>query len=151
MHIKIYEQRANSARKFWLKSVKTISARIPNVDDTRKQGLRKHMADSNMRYTDLYNHVADWAYARVKSGDTPLSISNRLTFERQRKLLLNIRQNDDTATWIDQLNLKDEQVASVRDAGHLYNAQWLLDHDTRWGVALIDTVLDRMANAGIID
>ena len=149
--LKGYEQRMRSGHEYWLKTIHATNKTIENVSATRAQGLRKHISDAPMRYTKLMAMVSDWAYASVKAGTIPTSISHRLPMERQTALLNQLAASDPSAqVWLKQLNITPQQVANLRNTGHLYNANWLLAHDTRWGVALIDTVLERMNQANLI-
>lgn len=152
-HIKGYINRAASAHTYWVAQTHRTNAQIKNVSELRANGMRKAISDSNMRYTELMNLASDWAFARHSQGFTIPVVSPRVPLARQAQALRDIQANQD-ADWLNMLVLSADKTASLRNTlpgDHHYGANWLLAHDTRWGVAILETIGNRMAAAGLFD
>lgn len=148
-HVATFMRRATAAHESWSNSTKITNKRIPNVSAKRAQGMRKSIIDNNMRYTELVNLASDWAWGLHQAGETVPVISKRVPANRQAQALLDLVANHD-ASWISKLMLSQDNLPTLRNAGDDYNANWLIAHDTRWGVDILSTVYNRMAAAGLI-
>ena len=148
-HIATYVRRATSAHESWVNATKITNKRIPNVSAKRAQGMRKSIIDSNLRYTELVNLASDWAWGLHQAGKTIPVISSRVPANRQSQALLSLVANED-ASWISKLMISQDTLPTLRNSGDDYNASWLIAHDTRWGVAILATVYNRMVAAGLI-
>ena len=147
VHVAAYVQRAESAHRAWTKQTTATNSRIAHVSAKRAQGLRKSVIDSNMRYTELVNLASDWAWGLHQSGADVPSVSARVPQARQAQALLNLAKDAD---WLQKLVLSEAKTANLRNTGDDYNADWLIAHDVRWGVAILHTVKSRMIKAGLI-
>lgn len=145
-----FQQRAEEAELYWHKLIQKASPELKQKNLIRVQGVRKRICDSAMRYTMITNKACLWAQKRYEeTGKLPMTISPQLPSSRQEKLLIQLASNPfEEASWIKDLKLSDKDLDNLSDVGERYNAQWLLNHDIRWGIAIINAVVERMRNAG---
>lgn len=148
-HVITFVKRAESAHQAWAKQTTASNKRIANVSAKRAQGIRKNIIDSNMRYTELVNLASDWAWGRNQAGLSIPTVSSRVSQARQLQALEDIANNDG-ADWLNKLVLSEDKTVNLRNTGDRYNAEWLLAHDTRWAIAILHSVVDRMTKAGLI-
>lgn len=141
---KVFERRMKSAQTIWFGQVARTNAQIARTkSDKRKQSLRKSVVDSAMRYTVLYNKVADWALRYFESGQKVPTVSAKLNSARQEQALKAL----DGADWLNDLQLFDVSNDALQDAGADYNADWLMDHDRRWALEALALVAKQVALA----
>lgn len=145
-----FQVRANEGKLYWHKMIQRAQPELKQTNFLRVQGVRKRMCDSAMRYTMITNNACLWAQDYYqKNGQLPLTISTQLPSSRQQRLLIDMFRDDQMqAYWIEDLKLFDKDFINLSDVGERYNAHWLLEHDVRWGVAIINAVVERMQLAG---